>query len=168
MISKKLEDAINYQINRELFSEYYYLSMASYFNSVGLNGFENFFLVQVEEERFHAMKMYRFLNEKGGQVKLAAIEAPKTEFKSAQEVFELAYDHEKLVSKLINDLMDLAISENDHAARNHLNWFVQEQVEEEDSMETILNKLKLIKGEGHGLLMLDNELAQRSFNPPAA
>jgi ferritin len=149
MISKKLEDAINYQINRELFSEYYYLSMASYFNSVGLNGFENFFLVQVEEERFHAMKMYRFLNEKGGQVKLAAIEAPKTEFKSAQEVFELAYDHEKLVSKLINDLMDLAISENDHAARNHLNWFVQEQVEEEDSMETILNKLKLIKGEGH-------------------
>jgi ferritin len=168
MISKKLEEAINYQINRELFSEYYYLSMASYFNSVGLSGFENFFLVQVEEERFHAMKMYRFLNEKGGQVKLAAIEAPKTEFKSAQEVFELAYEHEKLVSKLINDLMDLAISENDHAARNHLNWFVQEQVEEEDSMETILNKLKLIKGEGHGLLMLDNELAQRLFTPPAA
>jgi ferritin len=168
MISKKLEDAINYQINRELFSEYYYLSMASYFNSVGLSGFENFFLVQVEEERFHAMKMYRFLNEKGGQVKLAGIEAPKTEFKSAQEVFELAYEHEKLVSKLINDLMDLAISENDHAARNHLNWFVQEQVEEEDSMETILNKLKLIKGEGHGLLMLDNELAQRLFTPPAA
>jgi ferritin len=168
MISKKLEEAINYQINRELFSEYYYLSMASYFNSVGLSGFENFFLVQVEEERFHAMKMYRFLNEKGGQVKLAGIEAPKTEFKSAQEVFELAYEHEKLVSRLINDLMDLAISENDHAARNHLNWFVQEQVEEEDSMETILNKLKLIKGEGHGLLMLDNELAQRTFTPPAA
>lgn len=168
MISKKLEDAINYQINRELFSEYYYLSMASYFNSVGLSGFENFFLVQVEEERFHAMKMYRFLNEKGGQVKLAAIEAPKTEFNSAQEVFELAYEHEKLVSKLINDLMDLAIAENDHAARNHLNWFVEEQVEEEDSMETILNKLKLIKGEGHGLLMLDNELAQRTFTPPAA
>jgi ferritin len=168
MISNKLEDAINYQINRELFSEYYYLSMASYFNSVGLSGFENFFLVQVEEERFHAMKMYRFLNEKGGQVKLAAIEAPKTEFKSAQEVFELAYEHEKLVSKLINDLMDLAIEENDHAARNHLNWFVEEQVEEEDTMETILNKLKLIKGEGHGLLMLDNELAQRTFTPPAA
>ena len=168
MISKKLEEAINYQINRELFSEYYYLSMASYFNSVGLSGFENFFLVQVEEERFHAMKMYRFLNEKGGQVKLAAIEAPKTEFKSAQEVFELAYEHEKLVSKLINDLMDLAIAENDHAARNHLNWFVEEQVEEEDSMQTIVNKLKLIKGEGHGLLMLDNELAQRTFTPPAA
>lgn len=166
MISKKLENAINYQINRELFSEYYYLSMASYFNSIGLSGFENFFLIQVEEERFHAMKMYKFLNEKGGKVKLKAIEAPKTKFKSPLEVFELAYKHEKLVSKMINDLMDLAIQENDHAARNHLNWFVEEQVEEEDSMETIVNKLKLIEGEGYGLLMLDSELAQRSFTPP--
>lgn len=166
MISKKLENAINYQINRELFSEYYYLSMASYFNSIGLSGFENFFLIQVEEERFHAMKMYKFLNEKGGKVKLKAIEAPKTKFKSPLEVFELAYKHEKLVSKMINDLMDLAIKENDHSARNHLNWFVEEQVEEEDSMETIVNKLKLIEGEGYGLLMLDSELAQRSFTPP--
>ncbi len=168
MISKKLQDAINYQINRELFSEYYYLSMASYFNSVGLSGFENFFLVQVEEERFHAMKMYRFLNEKGGQVILNEIEAPKTEFNSAMEVFQLAYDHEKLVSKLINNLMDLAIKENDHATQIHLSWFVEEQVEEEASMETTLNKLKLIGGEGHGLLMLDNELATRSFTPPVA
>ena len=167
MISQKLEDAFNYQINRELFSEYYYLSMASYFSSVGLSGFENFFLVQVEEERFHAMKMYKFLNEKGGKVTLQTIEQPTVEFKSPLEVFELAYDHEKLVSKLINDLMDLAISENDHAAKNHLNWFVDEQVEEEDSMETIVNKLKLINGEGYGLLMLDNELSLRSFTPPA-
>ncbi len=167
MISKKLADAINYQINRELFSEYYYLSMASYFNSIGLNGFENFFLVQVEEERFHAMKMYNFLNERGARVYLEAIEAPKTDFSSPLEVFELAYEHEKLVSKLINDLMDLAIEENDHAAKNHLDWFVEEQVEEEASMDAILNKLKLINGEGHGLLMLDSELAQRTFTPPA-
>ena len=167
MITKKLEKAINYQINRELFSEYYYLSMASYFNSTGLSGFENFFLVQVEEERFHAMKMYRFLNEKGGRVALDAIEAPKTKFNSPIEVFQLAFDHEKLVSGLINDLMDLAISENDHAAKNFLNWFVEEQVEEEASMETLLNKLKLINGEGHGLLMLDGELAMRVFTPPA-
>ncbi|WP_319575028.1 ferritin [uncultured Desulfobacter sp.] len=166
MITEKLEKAINYQINRELFSEYYYLSMASYFNAEGLSGFENFFLVQVEEERFHAMKMYRFLNEKGGRVILDAIEAPKTEFKSPIEVFQLAFEHEKLVSGLINDLMDLAISENDHAAKNFLNWFVEEQVEEEASMEGILNKLKLINGEGYGLLMLDAELAQRTFTPP--
>jgi ferritin len=167
MISKKLQDAINYQINRELYSEYYYLSMASYFSSAGLNGFENFFLVQVEEERFHAMKMYSFLNERGARVSLSDIEAPKTEFTSPLEVFELAYAHEQLVSKLINDLMDLAIKENDHAAKNFLDWFVEEQVEEEASMDTILNKLKLINGEGHGLLMLDNELAQRVFTPPA-
>ncbi|WP_299980434.1 ferritin [Desulfobacula sp.] len=167
MISQKLQDAINYQINRELFSEYYYLSMASYFNSTGLSGFENFFLIQVEEERFHAMKMYNFINERGGRVFLKAIEAPKTKFESALEVFELAYEHEKLVSKLINDLMDLAIKENDHAAKNHLNWFVDEQVEEEASMDTIVNKLKLIGSEGHGLLMLDNELAQRVFTPPS-
>ena len=167
MISKKLENAINYQINRELFSEYYYLSMASYFSSVGLSGFENFFLIQVEEERFHAMKMYKFLNEKGGKVTLQAIEEPTTEFKSPLEVFEMAYEHEKLVSKLINELMDLAIKENDHAAKNHLNWFVDEQVEEEDSMDTIVNKLKLIDGEGYGLLMLDKELGQRTFTPPA-
>jgi len=166
MITEKLEKAVNYQINRELFSEYYYLSMASYFNSTGLSGFENFFLVQVEEERFHAMKMYRFLNEKGGRVALDAIEAPKTVFNSPIEVFQLAFDHEKLVSSLINDLMDLAISENDHAAKNFLNWFVEEQVEEEASMETILNKLKLINGEGHGLLMMDGELGQRVFTPP--
>lgn len=167
MISQKLQDAINYQINRELYSEYYYLSMASYFNSVGLNGFENFFLVQVEEERFHAMKMYNFLNERGARVKLQAIEAPKTDFNSPLEVFQLAYEHEQLVSKLINDLMDLAIKENDHAAKNHLDWFVEEQVEEEASMDGILNKLKLINGEGHGLLMLDAELGQRTFTPPA-
>lgn len=168
MISNKLQDAINYQINRELYSEYYYLSMASYFNAAGLSGFENFFLVQVEEERFHAMKMYRFLNERGGRVTLSAIEAPKTEFKSPLEVFQLAYDHEQIVTGLINDLMDLAIAENDHATKNFLNWFVEEQVEEEANMDTILNKLKLINGEGHGLLMMDAELAARVFTPPAA
>jgi len=168
MISQKLQDAYNQQINRELFSEYLYLSMAAYFNSVGLKGFENFFLVQVQEERAHAMKMYQFVNERGGRVYLKAIEAPKTDFKSALDVFEMAHDHEKLVTSLINALMDLAIKENDHAARIHLNWFVEEQVEEESSMETIVNKLKLIGGEGHGLLMLDNELAQRVFTPPPA
>jgi len=166
MISQKLQDAINYQINKELFSEYYYLSMASYFSSVGLDGFENFFLVQVEEERFHAMKMYHFLNERGSRVILSQIDTPKTEFKSPLEVFQLAYEHEQLVTKLINDLMDIAIAENDHAARSFLNWFVDEQVEEEASMETIVNKLKLIGGAGHGLLMMDQELAARTFTPP--
>ena len=165
MISKKLEAAINEQINKELFSEYYYLSMASYFSSVGLDGFENFFLVQGEEERFHAMKMYHFVNERGGRVILSQIDTPKTEFASSLEVFQLAYEHEQFVTKLINDLMDLAISENDHAAKSFLNWFVDEQVEEEASMESIVSKLKLIDGKGNGLLMLNKELAARNFTP---
>ncbi len=167
MISKKLQDAINDQINKELYSEYFYLSMASYFKSVGLDGFENFFLVQVEEERFHSMKMYNFLNERGGRVILKQIDAPKTEFNSPLEVFELAYKHEQYVTKLINDLMDVAIEVNDHAARSFLNWFVDEQVEEESSMDKILNKLKMIGGKGQGMLMLDKELATRTFTQPA-
>ncbi len=166
MISQKLQDAINNQINKEIFSEYYYLSMASYFSSIGLAGFENFFLVQGEEERFHAMKMYRFLNERGGRVLLSQIDTPKTEFNSPLDVFNLAFEHEQFVTKLINDLMDVAIAENDHAAKSFLNWFVDEQVEEEASMETIVNKLKLIGNEGNGLLMLDKELAGRAFTPP--
>ena len=167
MISQKLQDAINYQINKELFSEYYYLAMASYLGSTGLDGFENFFLVQVQEERFHAMKMYHFLNERGGRVILSQIDKPRTEFQSPLEVFQLAYEHEQFVTKLINDLMDIAISEKDHSAKSFLNWFVDEQVEEEASMETIVNKLKLINGGGNGLLMLNKELGARVFTPPA-
>lgn len=165
MISQKLQTAINNQINKELFSEYYYLSMASYFNSVGLEGFENFFLIQVQEERFHAMKMYSFVNERGGRVILSQIDTPKTELASPLEVFQLAYEHEQFVTKLINDLMDVAIAENDHAAKSFLNWFVDEQVEEEASMESIVSKLKLIDGKGNGLLMLNKELAARTFTP---
>ena len=167
MISQKLQDALNDQINKEMYSEYYYLSMASYFNSIGLNGFENFFLVQVEEERFHSMKMYNFLTEKGGRVILKAINEPEAEFKSALEVFKLAYEHEKYVSKCINELMDIAIDLKEHSAKSFLNWFVDEQVEEEATMDSILNKLKLINGDGMGLLMLDKELSIRTFTPPA-
>ncbi|MBT3168481.1 MAG: ferritin [Candidatus Cloacimonetes bacterium] len=166
MISKKVEQAINEQINKELYSEYFYLAMASYFSSEGLSGFENFFLVQVEEERFHMMKMYKFINEKGGRVNLKKIDAPRNEFKSPTEVFELAFKHEQFVTKSINELMDIAIAENDHATKSFLNWFVDEQVEEEDSMSTILQKLRMINGEGYGMIMLDKELSIRVFTPP--
>lgn len=165
MISKKMQDAINEQINKELYSEYLYLSMAAYFNSEGLSGFENFFLIQVEEERFHAMKFYNFVNERGGRIYLKKIDQPETEFDSPVAVFEKAYKHEKYVSDLINKLMDLAIQENDHATKSFLNWYVDEQVEEENSMETILTKLKMIEGKGNGMLMLDKELAARTFTP---
>jgi ferritin len=166
MISQTLLDAINKQINKELFSEYLYLSMATYFAAEGLSGFENFFIVQAQEERFHAMKFYNFVNERGGRVLLKKLEDPKTDFVSVQEVFELSLGHERYISKSIYEIMDLAIEEKEHATKSFLNWFVDEQVEEEASMEAILDKLKLIGGEGHGLLMLDNELGQRVFTPP--
>ncbi|MBN2415314.1 ferritin [bacterium] len=167
MISKKLEEAINEQINKELYSEYLYLSMAAYFADQGLAGFENFFLVQVQEERFHAMKMYHFLNERGGRARMKQIDGPGTDFASPLAVFEKAYEHEQYVTSLINGLMDLAIKENDHASKSFLNWFIDEQVEEEASMESIVSKLKMIGGKGNGMLMLDKELAARTFVPAA-
>jgi ferritin len=166
MISKKLQDAFNEQINKELYSEYLYLSMAAYFDSISLPGCANFMKVQVQEERFHAMKMFDFVNERGGRVELKEIKKPQVEFSSAMAAFDMSYKHEQFVSKSINQLMDIAISENDHATKSFLNWFVDEQVEEEDSMDTIVNKFKLIGGQGHGLLMIDNELGARIFNPP--
>ncbi|MGM0598096.1 MAG: ferritin [Myxococcota bacterium] len=165
MLSKSLEQAINEQINKELFSEYIYFSMAAYLASIGLEGMEHFFIVQAQEEHFHAMKMYDFINERGGRVKLEQIDKPQFEFKSPIDIFEIALSHEKFISKSINELMDLAIKENDHATKSFLNWYVDEQVEEEDTMDTILNKLKLINGQGQGLLNLDKELGARTFIP---
>ncbi|MDA3862726.1 MAG: ferritin [Deltaproteobacteria bacterium] len=165
MLSKSLEQAINTQINKELFSEYIYFSMAAYLASIGLEGMENFFIVQAQEEHFHAMKMYHFINERGGRVKLEQIDKPQFDFESPIEIFEIALNHEKFISKSIGELMDLAIKENDHATKSFLNWYVDEQVEEEDSMDTILNKLNLINGQGQGLLSLDKELGARTFIP---
>jgi len=167
MISQKLIDAFNEQINKEFYSEYFYLAMAAWFDSENLQGCSNFFKIQVQEERFHAMKMYDYVNERGGKVILEAIEKPEVDFKSALEIFEKAYDHERLVTSLVNNLMDVAIEEKDHATKSFLNWFIDEQVEEEASMDAILNKLKLINGDGMGLLMLDKELSLRTFTPPA-
>jgi len=166
MISKRLVDAFNEQINKELYSEYYYLTMAAWLDSENLPGCANFFKVQVEEERFHAMKMYDFVNERGGKIIMGAIKCPPVEFDSVLDVFEKAYEHEQLVTKLIYGLMDVAIEEKDHAAKSFLNWFIDEQVEEEASMDTIVGKLRMIGGNGHGLLMIDNDLSTRVFTPP--
>jgi ferritin len=166
MINKKLEDQINYQINRELYSEYLYLSMAAYLEDKGLAGMANFMVVQAQEEHFHAMKFFNYLNERGGRVVLDAIEQPPIKFNSPQAVFEESLAHEKIVTGLINKLMDMAIEVNDHASRSFLNWYVDEQVEEEDSFQKIIDQLKLIGGQGHGLLMLDKELSARVFTPP--
>jgi ferritin len=168
MLSQKLQDAFNAQINKELYSEYLYLSMAAYCYTLDLDGFANYFMVQTQEEHFHAMKMFNFVNERGGKIVLKQIDGPEVDFKSPVEVFSKTYEHEQFVTKSINELMDVAIKENDHAAASFLKWFIDEQVEEEATVSKILSKLKLIGGEGQGLLMLDTELAARVFTPPAA
>jgi len=167
-ITEKLAAAINDQINKEFYSEYYYLAMAAYLESENLPGFANFFVVQAQEEHFHAMKLYKYMNERGARVIVEAIAKPHGEFTSIVQVFELAYQHEMYVSSLINTLMDIAITDNDHASRGFLQWFVDEQVEEEANMEDFVNRLSRIGEHSYGILMMDKELAGRVFSPPVA
>lgn len=168
MISKNMEKALNDQVNAELYSAYLYLSMESFFKSQNLNGFANWMRVQTQEEVSHAMKIYDFINERGGRVILKAIEGPQTKWDSPFAVFEAVYAHEQKVTGLINKLVDLAIKENDHATNNFLQWFVNEQVEEESSADEIVQQLKMMKDAPGGMFMLDRELGQRVFTPPAA
>jgi len=167
MISKKMEEALNEQVNAELYSAYLYLSMESYFKSLNLNGFANWMRVQTQEEVAHAMKIYDFVNERGGRITLKAIEGPQTEWDSPLAVFEAVYVHEQKVTGLINDLVDLAIKEKDHATNTFLQWFVNEQVEEESSADEVVQQLKMMENAPGGMFMLDRELGQRVFTPPA-
>jgi len=168
MIGKKMEAALNGQVNAELYSAYLYLSMESYFKSLDLNGFANWMRVQTQEEIVHAMKIYDFINERNGRAVLKAIEGPPTKWDSPRAVFEAAYAHEQKVTGLINGLVDLAIKEKDHATNTFLQWFVNEQVEEESSADQIVQQLKMMEDAPGGLFMLDRELAQRVFTPPPA
>lgn len=167
MLTKKLEDAINAQINKELYSAYFYLGMSAYCNTLDLDGFVNFFHVQYQEETFHGMKMYNYLLERGGNVVLSKIDTPPQDFKSPLDVFEQTLAHEKIVTKSINDLMDLALKENDHATISFLKWYVDEQVEEESTINKLVNKMKLIGDNVGGLFIVDSELKARVFTPPA-
>ncbi len=167
MIKSRVEEAINHQINAELYSAYLYLSMAAYFEDESLSGFSNWMRVQFEEEQFHGLKLFNYLAERGGRVKLEPIEAPKIEWENIVEVFEDTLEHEQHVTSLINKLMDIALEESDHATVSFLRWYIDEQVEEEAAVESILHQLKLINGAGNGILMLDRELGARVFTPPA-
>ena len=166
MLKKSIEKAINDQINAELWSAYLYLSMASYFESIGLKGFANWMWIQAREETTHAMRLYNFVNERGGRVILSPIQKVPVQWKSALDVFEETYKHEQKVTSLIDDLVNLAIKEKDHATVNMLQWFVDEQVEEEASADEIVQKLKLIGKNTSGLFLLDQEMKQRVFNNP--
>ncbi|MCI5218767.1 MAG: ferritin [Candidatus Electrothrix sp. LOE2] len=166
MLKKKMRNALNRQINEEMYSSYLYLSMESYFRSISLSGFAAWMRVQVQEELSHGMKFYDFVHERGGRVILDTIQQPDAEWATPLAAFEQIMVHEEKVTALINALMDLAITEQDHATKIFLQWFVSEQVEEESSVGNVLNKLRLIQNDSSGLFMLDAEMAKRVFVLP--
>jgi ferritin len=161
MLSEKMQTALNAQINAEFHASYLYLSMAAYFESQNLLGFANWMHKQSDEENIHGMKIYHYINSRRGRVLLSPIEGPKTEWNSSLEVFEDSLKHEQKVTGLINRLMDLAISESDHATISFLKWFVDEQVEEESNVDAVIQDLKRIGDAPQGLFILDRELAGR-------
>jgi len=165
MLSKTMLNALNKQINKEIYSAYLYMSMSAYSQFIGFKGFANWFMVQYNEEMEHAMKIYTYVNDQGEKVKLMAIDEPPVEFESPMDMFEKTLDHEKFITKSINELVDLATEEKDHATKIFLQWFVTEQIEEEGNDNDIINQLKLIGENGNGLLMLDRELGGRVFTP---
>jgi ferritin len=166
MISDKMNAALNEQINKEIYSAFLYMSMSSHSNGMGLKGFASWFMVQYHEEMFHAMKFYDYIHSQGGQVTLLPIAQPPAEFDSALDMFTKTLAHEQTVTQSINNLMDLAIEEKDHATRIFLQWYVTEQVEEEENDNEIIDQLRLIDGNPQGLMMLDRELGQRPANVP--
>ena len=166
MISEKIENILNEQINKEFYSKYLYLSMQAYFKSLNLNGFVNWMDVQVQEENAHAMGMYDYLSERGGTIELGAIDKPPFQWSSPLEVFEEVLKHEQYVTSRINALMDVAEEVKDRAALSFLDWYLKEQVEEESSVGGVLATLRLIKDDAKALLMLDKDLAARTFVAP--
>ena len=166
MISEKIQQALNEQINAELYSAYLYLSMNAYFESENLQGFANWMRIQAQEELTHAMKIYDFLNDRGGTVTLKTINQPPTEWDSPFKVFKDTYEHEQKVTGLINNLVNLANQEKDHATNSFLQWFVTEQVEEENNARDIVSKIKLIEKSPQAMFMMDKDMAQRIFTPP--
>ncbi|UTB32966.1 MAG: ferritin [Methanobacterium sp. ERen5] len=165
-MDEKMVESLNSQLNAEMYSAYLYLSMGAYFEDLDLSGFANWMRVQAQEEMTHAMKIHDFIIQRGDRVTLTKIEAPPTEWESPVNAFEHVYKHEQKVTGLINQLVNLALSLGDHATNNFLQWFVAEQVEEEESSIGVLKRVKMANDSLSGMLMLDNELSQRIFTPP--
>jgi ferritin len=167
MLSEKMEKALNEQVNWEMYSSYFYLSMSSYFESISLAGCAQWMRSQAQEELYHAIKIYDYINERGGRAIMEAIAKPPSEWDSTLTVFEEVLSHEQKVTGLINGLVNLALDERDHATNIFLQWFVSEQVEEEDTVGGVLDKFRLIGDDKSGLFVLDRELSSRVFTPPA-
>lgn len=165
-MNEKLEKAFCVQINKELYSAYLYLAMQTYFKENNLDGFANWMYVQVQEELSHAIGMYNYVFERGGKVELMNIEKPQASFSSPLEVFEEVLKHEKYVTSLINDLTSVAEDVKDRAAISFLGWYIKEQVEEEANVSNVLGNLKLAQNDPRALLLLDRELAARTFVAP--
>jgi ferritin len=163
MISKQMAEVLNDHLNKELYSAYLYMSMSSHAHHIGLKGFANWFNIQVQEELLHVQRAYHYLLDQGAKVILEAIDKPPTDFKSALDLFETTLNHEKQVTARINDLVGIANKENDYATANMLQWFVDEQVEEETTADDIIRKLKLVGNDGTGLFMIDKELSARTL-----
>ena len=167
MITDRMAAALNGQINAELYSSYLYLSMAAYAENEGLPGTANWLFVQVQEEMTHAQRLFAYMNRVGARVALDAIEKPPAEFEGIVSIFEQVLAHEQKVTALINGLVDVAVEERDHATESFLMWFVDEQVEEEETANTLLAQLRLAGGQGPALFMIDRELGARAFTASA-
>jgi len=161
MLNEKMEEALNEQINRELYSSYLYLSMAAYSSAIGLPGFSHWFKVQVKEETIHGMKIFDYINMQGGRVRLKEIKEPPLEFGTPMEMFQKTLQHEQFVTRSINDLVELALSEKDEITVSFLQWYVEEQVEEEENDNEIIDKLKIVGENKDALAALDAELSKR-------
>lgn len=166
MINENARKVINEQINKELYSAYLYLSMSAYFSDIGLLGFANWMRVQTQEEQAHAMLMYDFLINRGAKVVLTAIDAPQNDWKSPLHVMETALSHEVYVTGLINNIITVAEDVKDRATISYMNWFIDEQVEEEANAQDIISKLKLIGDDKSALYLLDKDLSARVFVAP--
>ncbi|PRR80292.1 ferritin [Clostridium vincentii] len=166
MLSKKLQNQLNDQVNFEFFSAYLYLSMAAYAESIDLSGFANFFRIQFQEEQFHAMRFYDYIFQKEGTVELEAIAKPDIRFENMLNVFEKSFEHEKIVTSRIYKLADTATEEKEHATLSLLNWFIDEQVEEENKFNSMLKRVKRSENNPAALYMMDDELAARVYTPP--
>ncbi len=165
-MKKEMEDALISQVNAEMYSSYLYLGMESYFQSISLGGFAKWMRGQVQEELFHGMKLYDYIHERGGRARLETIAKPEENWSSPLAAFEHILAHEQKVTELINDLIEVALSNRDHACKAFLDWFIVEQVEEEATVGEIVDRLKLIGTDSSGLFLLDAELAKRTFSLP--
>ncbi len=167
MIDSKMQDAFNEQVKAEFYSSHLYLSMSAYLETIDLPGFANWMRVQYQEEMSHAEKMFDYVIERDGRAVVKAWDDPQVEWNSVLEVFEEAYAHEQKVTAMINGLVDLALTIKDHASQIFLQWYVNEQVEEEASAKAIIQQLKMLGDSKAGLFQIDRELGQRIFTPPA-